>query len=311
MKGQTPNSDQPKSVAPQPAVQPGKAGEPAPSPAVLTQDQIEEIIARRIGETSQRQLEATERLVAGMGEQIVRGLRPQPEAPAKKKTALPTKEELRAAAKRLADDDDPEELVGHIGRTVAATLEEAEEKWDQKFQALAQYGIEQIEQLNTTVGEGKLKFYSKYKAEIDAELASVSPDQRATFKMRKMAHDLVVGRHVAAGDQDLLEALRPSDEDDEDSPSTGQVGRSPRKGPAATANDDLYPEVDPPSKAAIGLMKRELGGAAEGLRGMDVANLYAQKVLGYEDPSGEGQHWNYYQTPSAHGDRFARLLGRA
>lgn len=304
--------DSKPSPAPQTTVQ-GKPGEPAPSPTSLSAEQVEEVISKRIAEQSQRQMEATERLVAGMGEQLAQaiGLSRQPPPETKKKASLPTKEEIRAAAKKMADDDDPEALFEVIGKTVAASNEELEARFDEKFRALANYGITQFEEVNSTLGQGKLPYWEKYAKEIQAELSTVSADQRATFKIRKAAHDLVVGRHLVAGDLKAELLAEAQTEEDDETTSTGQVGRSGRKTIPQTTSDDLYPDAEPPSKAAIAHMRGALGHRAEGLKGIEIANAYAKEVLKYEDPSGEGQHWAYYQTPSAHGGRFRKLLGLA
>lgn len=188
----------------------------------------------------------------------------------------PTDEEVIAAY----DSGDARQIAKINMRQRRADQARQTYETDQKIAALRSAGVGPMSKLVARGLTADLKFYKKYKPEIDAIMANASEDARMDPDTWEQVHDLIVGKHVVKGDhkEDVAEA--PAQRKQVSSPN----GRSSARRAAEVDEDGEVAEeragiqLNPASRDEIRALR------AMGYRGTadEMRDQFAQR-LGHKD----------------------------
>lgn len=189
----------PKKTTPPPVVEPPKAPEP---PKGLTVDEVKSIVSEAIGATIQTfqagQTALTERIDAALQrtpQVVVQGNN----APVVERGISDA--ELESAV-----------LTGqNVGPSIRALVDKAVRDTEARMirehiAPMREFGVNTIGEISNRVTRGSMPRYEKYKKEIDARLATLSPEVRATPAVIEMVYNAVVGEHASDIEREAGEA---------------------------------------------------------------------------------------------------------
>lgn len=119
-----------------------------------------------------------------------------------------------AAPAQIADlsDQELEEIVrsGEGGHKLRQLMRGAEQRLENKIQALQQQGFGAIGNMQAQLMGSQLPYFTTYKKEIDELLNTLSAEQRLNPEVFKTCHDVVVARHMPEIIQaEVRKALNP------------------------------------------------------------------------------------------------------
>lgn len=121
---------------------------------------------------------------------------------------------------------------------------EQDQRWEGRIAQLQTVGLESIAGIRQDLTAQTLPYYAKYKGEIDKFVAGLSPEQRLQPGVYKMAHDMVVGSHIAE-----IQAEAVEKETRKAAPQVNTPGRSTRVVEVTPENeiemdDDMRDELE-------------------------------------------------------------------
>lgn len=161
--------------------------DPAPAPNFATKDDLAAINAALQNVTSQlAQFGGRVDVLAGD-----RGRQPEPAPQPKPFQRTVTQDMIDAAH----DEGDYKKASRLQSAFTAETIQEANLAIQNQITQLQHNGLSMIANVVGTQARGGLKYYDRFKKEIDECLAQVDPSVRANPEAYKWAHDTVVGKH--------------------------------------------------------------------------------------------------------------------
>lgn len=234
-----------------------------PAPTYVTNEQFQEGL-KQLGESFREGISA---LRDGWVQQAGRSSRPEPEP------ELPDPSE---------DDDVPTAVNKAVNKQLAPLRRE-----------LAQFenlGLATIEKLTHRQVSGGLPYYNRFKKEIDATLAQMTPAQRAQPEAIEVAHNMVVGHHIAE--------ITAETRDEEQRKVRASTPPPPKHGAHSTQED--YEKKGLPSPADLGLTPAQIravekrGGFDKWARRMSGGQFknyedYAKSAMSMREPEGESE----------------------
>jgi hypothetical protein len=234
----------PRLFAPKPPAE--KKEEPAPQqvsspPQALSKDDVKTLVSEAVAGVSTQLAQTIQQLSAKVEELATR----QPSVVVQSPATMPampepadiTDQEIDAAV--LQGQGAAARIRALVDRAVNAATSRIIE---QHVKPLQEYGVNTLSELSRRVTAGRMKYYDRFKKEIDERLNALSPDVRANPVVIETIYNAVVGAHADELAREAAEAAVRQAQDA--SQQTGKSEPGTGAGREALEKDSDVPSID-------------------------------------------------------------------